>query len=131
MDRASDVKDVTQIKRSSPLTPKGNLQKRSCEYVREGATETWEAQKKIGPEILCTIDCTGSGQDYTYSVGYEISDGWSINAEVGVDLFEIVSFSLGGGYEHVDTNTGSFQTTQHLAVEDGTVMYPSLTPKIV
>lgn len=116
---------------SSPLEPKGNIQKRSCEYVKEDAKETWGAQRKIGPEIPCHIDCTGSGQAYTYSVGYEISNGWNIDSEVRVELFEIVLISLGGDYEHVKTEQGSFETTQHLAVEDGTVMFPLFTPEIV
>lgn len=42
-DRTTDIKDVTSIKRTSPLEPKDSLHKRSCEYVREDVTYTWGA----------------------------------------------------------------------------------------
>lgn len=64
-------------------------------------------------------------------MGHEITNGWNINVEVGIDLFRIVSGSIGGGYERTESTSDTFSVTRRLDVLEGTAGFPTFTPRIV
>lgn len=85
----------------------------------EDSFTTYGPQTVASAETECLIDSTNCGSVVTHTSGIELTDGWNIQASVGVDIFKIVSVELSGGYEHSETEIHEFSVQHFAPIEDG------------
>ncbi|KAK9781000.1 putative Ig-like domain-containing protein [Seiridium cardinale] len=125
-EKREPARDVTAVKRSPILQ-----ERKDCKIKKTGDVfTTYGDQRKMGPGDTCEKDQTTCGQDYTYTVGREVSS--SVNFEgsvtVGVDEFVVATTTLSAGWEKTTTQQKSFSTTKHIAPEPGHTGYPTFQP---
>ncbi|RYP44176.1 hypothetical protein DL768_009324 [Monosporascus sp. mg162] len=112
-------RDVTEVKRAPPL----NLLSRrddTCIYVKdEDAYTTYGPQITNAAETECPIGSSSCGATIEYSAGVEITNGWNVQVSVSVEIFEVVSFGLSGGYERSESESQQFSVSHFALIEDG------------
>ncbi|RYP32496.1 hypothetical protein DL767_005185 [Monosporascus sp. MG133] len=112
-------RDVTEIKRAPPLNLLSR-QDNTCKYVKdEDAYTTYGPQILNVPETECPIDADTCGATIQYSTGTEITNGWNIEVGVSIEIFEVVSLGLSGGYEHSESESQVFSVNLFAPIGDG------------
>ncbi|KAI1120390.1 hypothetical protein F5Y10DRAFT_289819 [Nemania abortiva] len=112
-------RDVAEVKRA-PLLERVYERDGTCKFVLdEKSYTTYGKAQQISEVVPCPIDQTTCGKTYTYTKGYEVTDGWNVEVSVSAEFFGVVSTSVSSGYEHSETESESFSTTTMIAPQNG------------
>ncbi|KAI0532630.1 hypothetical protein GGR58DRAFT_522642 [Xylaria digitata] len=129
--RNASPRDVVEVKRA-PLLERVYGRDDSCKFVLdEKSYTTYGKAEQISEEVPCPIDQTTCGKTYTYSKGYEVTNGFNVEVSVSAEFFGVVSTSVSSGYEHSETNSESFSSTTMIAPQNGHSGYIIFIPLYV
>ena len=123
---ANSVRDVTQIKRSSPFAEK----RAACTYesVDKTAIITYGEQRRVSPVVNCgAVDCTDS---IAISFTQTFSTSFSITTELGATILEVISASVSMSTTWTQETSTTVETAYEGSRPAGSSGYITFQPRL-
>ncbi|KAF4447187.1 hypothetical protein F53441_9234 [Fusarium austroafricanum] len=127
--RAPASKDITKVKRA-PIFNKRQKNENCIINLKSEPFTTYGQQIRMGPEETCEPDQTTCGQQYTYTVGNEItnSQSGSDTTEIGFAEYLVFSNTIQKGWEISESKSTERSRSKNIGPEPGHSGYPTFTP---